>query len=568
MTVQPKHILIITREIVPFHYGGIGTQFKSLAGFLRRQGHQVYFLSRRPEYFDESIFKSHYGETQLFFVDIPPIQKDSFQHFYYAAEVARRFDEIYQDVHPDLVIIADYNAEGLFILLRSREDIYNGTEFLLTINGMNREIISVYEGNTHKTLYSNMDIPEIRLLIAMEDLCAHLAPKIISPTVSAWEEIRQRLNIHKAVRIIPNMTDLNMFHPEKNENPEESGDPLILFVGRLDRMKGADLLLKACLNIADRMQPYVPRVIFIGRDCYWKEYGSTFLEYWKKRIPEKYSSRISFLGQIDHSSIKSYYKKATVAVFPSRWEPFGIVCLESLSMGCPVIVPKETGFEEVLGQDLAQFAIPIKEDNLIMEQRILEFLQGKISFSTEKLRQRACEVVHQAEECWIDIIESNNRTNDGSDNKPLYDSFYQLLSGLENCLNGVSFLQIYFCRQGRYSETDSLRISYSMNRWNKLNIPLPKGTGDPYLRLDPIDHPGDVFIREIVLCDKEGNELWRSDKHSSFKEATCRDSVKMTRKNDLLILNAEDNDPQIFLNCPCITEASSLSITLFSRPIN
>ena len=112
-----KRILIVTRELVPFHYGGIGTQFKSLAAFLKRHSHQVYLLARRPENFDETLYRSHYGEAPLFFVDVPPIQTGPPQHFFYAAEVARRFDEIYPEIRPDLVIFADFNAEGLFLLL-------------------------------------------------------------------------------------------------------------------------------------------------------------------------------------------------------------------------------------------------------------------------------------------------------------------------------------------------------------------------------------------------------------------------------------------------------------------
>ena len=61
----------------------------------------------------------------------------------------------------------------------------------------------------------------IRSLLAMEDLCVHLAQRIVSPSVCAWEEIRQRLGIHKTARIIPNLIDLDLFYPEKTEMREK-----------------------------------------------------------------------------------------------------------------------------------------------------------------------------------------------------------------------------------------------------------------------------------------------------------------------------------------------------------
>ena len=145
-----KRILIVTSELVPFQYGGIGTQFKSLAALFKRHGYRVYLLARKPDNYNEALYKSHYGETPIFFVDAPPIRTWPPRHFIYAAEVARRFDEIYPEIRPDLVILADFDAEGLFVLLRSGTGSYGDTEFLLTINGMNSEMISVSEGGGPK----------------------------------------------------------------------------------------------------------------------------------------------------------------------------------------------------------------------------------------------------------------------------------------------------------------------------------------------------------------------------------------------------------------------------------
>ena len=562
-----KRILIVTSELIPFHYGGIGTQFKSLSAFLKRHGHQVSFLARKPENYDEAIYRSHYGEALLFFVDAPPIRSGIPLHFSYAAEVARRFDEIYPDIRPDLVIIADYNAEGFFLLLRSETGVYDDTEFVLTINGMNQEVISVHEGDRHGLSCCSMYLSEIRSLLAMEDLCVHLARKIVSPTFCAWEEVRQRLNIRKAARIIPNLVDLSLFHPEKTgmwEGPRES---LILFVGRLDRMKGADLLLKAYFEIADEMYPAIPRIVFIGRDCYWNEYNSTFLEYWENRIPEKYFNAISFPGQVSHDSIRHYLKKASVAVFPSRWEPFGIVCLEALAMGCPVVVSKGTGFEEVLGPALSEFAVPLTEDIHALAQKIIAFIRKENTrIAPETLRERALEVVSQAESGWLELLRDLDRKDrmERSIASPVIAPLLRLLSSLEDQWRGISFLQIYFCRQGQYAETDSQRIPYSRNHWTTLEISLPSGTGDRYLRLDPANTPGVVRIREILLLDEAGTEIWRADGGNAFQGCQIVGEEARTIRDASLVLLARTDDPQMLIDCPATDRPVEMRVILFA----
>ena len=589
--MSEKHILIVTGELVPFHYGGIGTQFKSLATFLKRQGHQVYLLTRKPENYDETLYKSHYGEIPLFFVDAPPTSTGPPQHFAYAAEVARRFDEIYPEIRPDLVIFADFDAEGLFLLLRSGTGAYGDTDFLLTINGMNYEVISVYEGGGEGVSQSAMDSPDIRTLLAMEDLCVLLAERIATPTACAWEEIRQRLGISKTARIIPNLVDLDLFRPEKTGiqgDPQEqpiyeeisscdraSGeeemqgdlqDALVLFVGRLDRIKGADLLLKAYFEIADQMHPAVPRIIFIGRDCYWNEYGSTFLEYWENRIPEKYAGAISFLGQVSHDSIRDYFKKATVAVFPSRWEPFGIVCLEALSMGCPVVVSKGTGLEEVLGPALSEFVVPVTEDIQPLAQKILFLLHAGHHISSEKLRERALEVVRQAEKGWLDFLRDIGRKKQMkvSPVRPLCGSMHQLLTSLEDLWRGIAHLQVYFYHQGQYKESDSLRVSYPGLRWTTLKIPLPDGTGESPLRLDPTDAPGTVRIKQIILLDESGNEIWRADGANRFRGCSAGGNDPWSFRNNCLVIAAGTNDPQIFLDCPATDRPVEMQVILFA----
>jgi len=575
-----KRIIIVTSELVPFYYGGIGTQFRSLAALLKRHGHHVSLLVRRPENFDANIYRSHYGDTSLFLVDAPPVCAWPPEHFTYAAEVARRFAEIYSAVHPQLAIFADFNAEGLFLLLRSGAGAFADTEFLVTLNGMNHDIVSVHEGSQPVTSPSLTELSDVRLLLAMEDISVQLAPRIVSPTVRAWQEIRKRLGICRTARIIPNLVDLDLFNPGgEGTGKARHQEQLILFVGRLDRIKGADLLLKAYFEVADQMRPAIPRIIFIGRDCYWSEYGSTFLEYWRDRIPERYAAAITFLGQVGQDVIRDYLKKATVAIFPSRWEMFGIVCLEALSMGCPVVVSKGTGLEDVLGSELSEFAVPVTEDVQPLAQKILSlllsenrgFLAGgsncKYADLPEYLRTRAKELFCRAETGWLDLLGDLDRKEEagGADLRPFCDPLQRLLSSIEDSSwRGAAHLQIYFRRQGDYTECDSLRISYLRLCWVTLKIPLPGGTGETPLRMDPADTPGVIRIKEIVLTDETEKEIWRTDGSNGFRGCGSGDEGKIIIENSCLVVHAATNDPQLLLDCPMTDQPVNMRVVIYA----
>lgn len=571
-----KHILLVTSEVVPFYYGGIGTQFKSLAALLRRHGHQVSLLARRPHNFNENLYRSHYGETPIFLVDTPPAYTWPPSYFVYAAEVARRFDEIYPQVRPDLVICADFNAEGLFLLLRSGSGAYEGTTFLLTTQGMNFEVISIREGSAPALSAGIMAHSEIGLLLAMEDLCVHLASEIVSPSLCTGEEIQKRLGIRKSFRIIPNLVDCNLFLPDPSRSRKERKEDMILFVGRLDRMKGTDLLLKAYFDVAAQMEPAIPKIVFIGRDCYWNEYGSTFLEYWANRIPEKYAAAISFLGQVNHNEIRDYLKRASVAVFPSRWEPFGIVCLEALSMGCPVVVSSGTGLEEVLGPSLSEFTVPVTEEVRPLAEKILSLLGQEDGGANvvqaspaqplaERLRARALEVVQQAETAWLYLlrdIHAKKETRKSGD-PPISGPLHRLLASLEDgSWRGETHLQLYFRHSGGYTETDSLRRSFPRLCWATLNIPLLEGTGESPLRLDPSDAPGTTRIKEIVLFDENEREYWRADGVNRFRGCRAAEGTDLSIEDGCLVIRSVTDDPQVFLDFPETDRSVTLHVVL------
>ena len=102
-------------------------------------------------------------------------------------------------------------------------------------------------------------------------------------------------------------------------------DGFILYVGRLEHSKGVDTLLQAVAGLPDR-------VVVAGT-------GSQAAALKAMATPN-----VEFLGEVPEDHLRELYRTASMAVFPSRFEGFGLVALEALSSGTPTAVTSGYGF--------------------------------------------------------------------------------------------------------------------------------------------------------------------------------------------------------------------------------
>jgi glycogen(starch) synthase len=110
-------------------------------------------------------------------------------------------------------------------------------------------------------------------------------------------------------------------------------------VGRVVREKGLGVLLDAFSRVLG-VEPGA-KLVIAGKGPY--------LDALKHRAYQLgIYSRVYFTGYIDDDTRNALYKSATVAVFPSLYEPFGIVALEGMAAGTPVIVSETGGLGEII----------------------------------------------------------------------------------------------------------------------------------------------------------------------------------------------------------------------------
>lgn len=116
-------------------------------------------------------------------------------------------------------------------------------------------------------------------------------------------------------------------------------DRLVFYVGRVVYEKGVHLLIEAWPQVLASIPG--TRLVIAGTGDY--------LERVKQRSRELgISDRVTFAGFVSDADRERLYRVADAAVFPSLYEPFGIVALEAMAAGCPVIVSSSGGLVEVV----------------------------------------------------------------------------------------------------------------------------------------------------------------------------------------------------------------------------
>lgn len=209
------------------------------------------------------------------------------------------------------------------------------------------------------------------------------------------------------VQIVPLGVDRQLFHPiPPDEAKRHLGlapdERIVLFVGRIEPLKGIDTLLRAMQRVFTAWpagQNY-PELAVIGGDA---------------NVPREQMSRemarlqdmsrslglerlVSFLGRRRQELLPYYYAAADVVVIPSYYESFGLVALEAMSCGTPVIASRVGGLSFTVAEGISGYQVPGGDDAALAD-RILRVL------GDDDLRRRLGSQAEQISACygWPDI---------------------------------------------------------------------------------------------------------------------------------------------------------------------
>ncbi len=169
--------------------------------------------------------------------------------------------------------------------------------------------------------------------------CTH----VIVPTPSIRAFILDRYAQNVPVSIVPTPVDLRQYDHLEPQRVRSAlgleGAEVLLYVGRLAEEKNLDFTLKAFARIVSR-RPHV-RLVLVGKGPY---------ESGLKRLAEKLeiARQVIFAGPIPYSEVPHYAAAADLFVFSSQTDTQGLVLIESLAAGTPVVALKAPGPVDVL----------------------------------------------------------------------------------------------------------------------------------------------------------------------------------------------------------------------------
>lgn len=150
------------------------------------------------------------------------------------------------------------------------------------------------------------------------------------------------------ISVIPYGAPLEYFYPQ----PKTHSGFRALYVGRLEPRKGIHYLLQA-----------------------WKYLKLSSAELWLVGINEfpegwldQYSSLFRYIPSVPHTQLQEYYNSADVFVFPSLVDGFGLVLLEAMACGIPVITTPNTAGPDIITDGVEGFIVPIRDVDALAEK--------------------------------------------------------------------------------------------------------------------------------------------------------------------------------------------------------
>jgi len=202
--------------------------------------------------------------------------------------------------------------------------------------------------------------PEPAIRIRVEGEIAQQADLLIASTADEGADLVSGYGADpERVYVVPPGVDLSVFQPiDRGEARRKIGygsGRLLMFVGRLERLKGVEVAIRALALLRDRSHDDV-RLLILGEDS---KDGDESEKDRLKAIASDLGvrDRVDFLGSVAHHELPYFYSAADVCVMPSYSESFGLVGLEAQACGVPVVGSDVSGLRSVVRDDVSGYLI-------------------------------------------------------------------------------------------------------------------------------------------------------------------------------------------------------------------
>jgi D-inositol-3-phosphate glycosyltransferase len=202
------------------------------------------------------------------------------------------------------------------------------------------------------------------------------ADRIVAATLAEQTQLRFLYKAkERKISIIPPGVDVSHFYPIPSDEAKlfigiKPDARIVLFVGRIEALKGIDTLIQAmsCLKFQDGLLPV--HLAIIGGDpaASPQEMTAEMARLQKLCDDLAMGHTVVFLGKRDQTTLPYYYSAAEVVVMPSHYESFGMVALEAMACGTPVIASDVGGLSFLVRDGETGYTIPDDQPDALCEK--------------------------------------------------------------------------------------------------------------------------------------------------------------------------------------------------------
>ncbi len=321
----------LTWEYPPRVVGGIARHCEGLAKALVKQNHDVHLFTLdfpgSPDYEEIDGVKIYRTSTELGHPNFLTWVL-MFNHF-----LSKRMADITRKVDFDVIHVHDWLAAFSGISFKH----YIKKPMVLTVH------------STEVGRAQGLHSPDSFSINGIEWWSTYEANRVIVCSQSMKNEICNHFNIpEKKVDVIPNAIEIEKYQISIDRGSIRQrygvgwGEKLVLCVGRLVSQKGIEYFIRAIPQIARHFPE--AKYIIVGEG-----WSRDSLE--AEARASGHSNKIRFTGFASDQDVINLMTSADVLVVPSIYEPFGIVALEGMATGVPVVASKVDGLAEIIEHD-------------------------------------------------------------------------------------------------------------------------------------------------------------------------------------------------------------------------
>ncbi|MEO1163889.1 MAG: glycosyltransferase [Chloroflexota bacterium] len=272
-----------------------------------------------------------------------------------------------------------------------------GTPFVQmfhTLGQMKQRILS------HSTIMPNQRICTETEIVSWADRIVAATPAEHSQLMWLYRANRRK------IEIIPPGVNTARFHPlsqadAQHELGYEPQEKILLFVGRIEPLKAVDTIIQALAYVRQHNAFLLENIRFavVGGDPNDTS-DSEMMRLQQLTTENNLTEVVQFLGAKDQNILPTYYAAATAVIMPSDYESFGMVALEAMATGTPVIASNVGGLAYLVKDEETGFLVPVREP-----QSIAECITRLVSDDTtsKRMGEQASQLAH--EYAWHNIAD-------------------------------------------------------------------------------------------------------------------------------------------------------------------